>query len=390
MMSGSAKPKVVVFGAGATGRGHVGLLAWQAGAQTVFADIDEGLIGRLQEAGAYRVNLYDGQTCQHVEVQGARFLKAQPREQVAREIVEADLVLTSVFDQNLPDVAITVAQAASRCREAGRAAALNFIACENMQHSSSTLGRHVRELLQGTELSYCQQHFGFPDCMISRVVPRPEPDPLLITAEDYNEWTARREDFKGQLPQWLPALQLVDNQDARLERKLFMHNGGHAVCGYFGFHYGHEFIHEAVRDPRVVERVVGACDQIGEVVRRKHGFSPESIAEYKQDLYRRGAIPEMRDQVLRVVRQPLRKLGPKERLLGPARLALQYGLPRDHIIRGIVAALKYHHPADPQSVEMQSRIAEQGLRPMLGAVSQLAADDPLLAEIEQAWRDWKL
>jgi hypothetical protein len=33
-------------------------------------------------------------------------------------------------------------------------------------------------------------------------------------------------------------------------------------------------------------------------------------------------------------------------------------------------------------------IAQQGLVPMLRAVSQLAADDPLLAEIERAWRTW--
>jgi mannitol-1-phosphate 5-dehydrogenase len=389
-MSGESRPKVVVFGAGATGRGHVGLLAWQAGAQLVFADTDGDLIGRLQQAGGYRVNLYDGKTAQPIEVRGARFLDARQREAVAQEVAESSLALTSVFDQNLADVAITVARAAELCRAAGRQAPLNFIACENMQNSSSTLGRHALERLEGPARDWCRRHFGFPDCMISRVVPRPEPDPLVITAEAYNEWTARRDDFKGPPLAWLPALQLVDNQDARLERKLFMHNGGHAVCGYFGFHYGHQFVHQAVGDPRVVKPVVGACDQIGEVVRRKHGFSPSSIEEYKQDLYHRGAIPEMRDPILRVVRQPLRKLGPHERLLGPARLAPRYGLPRDHIVRGIVAVLKYHHPADAQSVEMQQLLAKQGLGPTLRAVSQLAADDPLLAEIEQAWRAWKL
>ncbi len=30
--------KIVVFGAGATGRGHVGLLSWQAGFEIVFVD----------------------------------------------------------------------------------------------------------------------------------------------------------------------------------------------------------------------------------------------------------------------------------------------------------------------------------------------------------------
>ena len=390
MTSTNPQRKVVVFGAGATGRGHVGLLAWQAGAHVVFADANERLVRALQQAGSYRVDIQDGKTCRPVVVQGVEYLSAAHREAVARQMVEADLVLTSVFDQNLLDVAITVALAASRCREAGRNRPLNFIACENMQNSSSTLGRQAREALTGEDLAYCRNYFGFPDCMISRVVPQPEPDPLVIIAEDYNEWTARREDFKGEAPTWLTALELVDNQDARLERKLFMHNGGHAVCGYFGFHYGHCHIHEAVADPRVAQRVAGACDQIGEVVRRKHGFSAESIEDYRHDLYRRGAIPEMRDQILRVVRQPLRKLGGQERLVAPARLAFEYGLPRDQIVRGIVAALKYHHPGDPQSIEMQRRINEQGIQGLLCQVSQLTPEDPLIAEIESAWAAWRL
>jgi mannitol-1-phosphate 5-dehydrogenase len=384
------KPKVVVFGAGATGRGHVGLLAWQSGAQVVFVDIDQDLIQRLRSAGAYRVNLHDHRRSVHLEVTGATFLNASERDGVAREIVDADLVLTSVFDQNLPDVAVTAAKAVSGCRLAGRTVPLNVIACENMQHSSSTLGRYVRELLEPLDLEWANRHLGFPDCMISRVVPRPEPDPLVITAEDYNEWTARREDFQGQPLSWLSALELVDNQDARLERKLFMHNGGHAVCGYFGFHYGHQFIHEAVADPRVAECVIGACDEIGEVVRRKHGFSPEEINQYKEDLYRRGAIPEMRDQILRVVRQPLRKLGGNERLLGPASLALEYALPRQHIIAGIVAALKYAHPADEQSVAMQTMLAEKGPRAVLAEAGKLDPHHPLLDEVEQGFRSWKL
>jgi len=390
MTSLPIKPKVVVFGTGATGRGHVGLLVWQAGAQIVFADIDETLIRTLQTAGSYRVNLFDGKSCQQLRVEGARFLSAKDRNEVAREIVDSHLVLTSVFDQNLSDVATTVAMAVKLCRQAGRKEPLNFIACENMQNSSSILGGHVREKLAEEDLAYCNAHIGFPDCMISRVVPRPEPDPLLIAAEDYNEWTARRANFKGEALPWLPALQLVDNQDARLERKLFIHNGGHAICGYFGFHYRHRYIHEAVADPKVAQHVIAACDQIGEVVRRKHGFSAASIEEYKNDLYRRGAIAEMRDQVLRVVRQPLRKLGAQERLLGPARLAQQYGLPRDKIVQGMAAALKYHHPDDPQSVEMQQRINAGDVKKLLCEVSQLAADDPLLAEIEKAWTDWRL
>jgi mannitol-1-phosphate 5-dehydrogenase len=298
-------------------------------------------------------------------------------------------VLTAVFDQNLPDVAQTLALAVSECRKSGLARPLNCIACENMMDSSSTLGRHVRGLLDGEDLAWCDAWVGFPDCMISRVVPRPEPDPLVIVAEDYNEWTARAEAFRGEKPAALTALELVDNQSARLERKLFVHNGGHAVCGYFGFHRGHKHIHEAVADPVVAERVVGALDELGEVVRRKHGFSAASIDEYKQDLCRRGAVPQMRDEILRVVRDPIRKLSPRERLVAPAKLAVEYGLSRRRIVEGIVAALKYSHPDDAQSLELARRLARDGLAHVLDNVCDIEPRSPLAGEIQAAWDEWQ-
>jgi mannitol-1-phosphate 5-dehydrogenase len=312
------------------------------------------------------------------------------REAIAREVVDAALVLTAVFDPNLSDVAQTLALALGECRKAGRSKPLNCVACENMMDSSSQLGEHVRALLSGDDLAHCDRVFGFPDCMISRVVPRPEPDPLVILTEDYNEWTARAEAFKGEKPSALAALELVDNQMARLERKLMIHNGGHAVAGYMGFHRGHEFVHEALADSVVVEHVVGALNESGEVVKRKHGFSAESIEEYKSDLGRRGAIPELRDQILRVVRDPIRKLSDRERLVAPAKLAVEYDLPRGWIVKGIVAALKYHHPGDSQSLQLKERLECEGLESTLSQVCSIDGSSPLAGEIAQAWREWAI
>jgi len=376
--------KIVVFGAGATGRGHVGLLAAQAGFQIVFVDKKPDLVEALRRAGQYVVKLY-GDRRQEITVSRYRVCFYEDRQTIAEEIRDAALVLTAVFDQNLPDVARTVALAVSAGRRSGRTRLLNCIACENMMDSSSTLGRHVRGLLGPEDSAWCGQFVGFPDCMISRVVPRPEPDPLVIVAEDYNEWTVRAEAFKGPKPAALGRLELVENQTARLERKLFVHNGGHAVCGYVGFHRGHKYVHEAVADPVVAEHVLGALDELGEVVRRRHGFSAESIHQYKQDLCRRGAVPEMRDEILRVVRDPIRKLSPRERLVAPARLAVEYGLPRRWIVRGIVAALRYSHPGDPQSLQLARRLSSEGLQPVLRDVCQIEPQSPLGQEILRQW-----
>jgi mannitol-1-phosphate 5-dehydrogenase len=256
-----------------------------------------------------------------------------------------------------------------------------------MMDSSTQLGQHVRRRLTGEDLAWCETHAGFPDCMISRVVPRPEPDPLVIVAEDYNEWTVRAEAFQGPKPAALAALELVDNQTARLERKLFIHNGGHAACGYIGFHRGHKYIHEAVADPVVAECVLGALDELGAVVRQKWNFSRESIDEYQRDLCQRGAVAEIRDEILRVVRDPIRKLSPRERLVAPANLAVQYGLPRSWIVKAIVAALRYRHPQDAQSMSMAGQLAQHGLAHVLDSVCGIAPGSPLAAEIDSAWQD---
>jgi len=381
--------KIVVFGAGATGRGHVGLLAWQAGFEMVFADIQPELVLKLRSAGEYTVNLY-GRQMQTIRVTNFRIYDASQRMEIAREITDAALVLTAVFDPNLLDVAQTLALAVKLCRQAGRTEPLNCIACENMMDSSSALGRHTRTCLEADDVDYFKRTFGFPDCMISRVVPRPEPDPLTIVAEDYNEWTARADAFKGEKPPSLAALELVDNQTARLERKLFIHNGGHAVCGYFGYHRGHRYIHEAVADGFVAEHVLGALDELGEVVRRKHGFSRESIEEYKQDLCRRGAVPEIKDEILRVVRDPIRKLSSRERLVAPALLAEQYGLPRGWIVKGIAAVLRCVNPADSQAGVLQDKLKNQGVIKVLEEICDIPGGSSLSKDIQQAYNQWKL
>jgi len=262
--------KIVLFGAGPPAAG-----TWPAGVagglDMVFVDRDASLVESLKQAGSYRVDLH-GESYREVSVTGFRVHPSEARQAVAGEIVEAALVLTAVFDPNLPDVARTLALAVGACRQAGRTVPLNCIACENMMDSSSVLGRHVRTLLTGKTGPTATAR------RLSRLHDQPRgaasADPRVIVAEDYNEWTCRADAFKGTKPAGLTALELVDNQSARLERKLFVHNGGHAACGYFGFHRGRTYIHEAVADPVVAEHVLGVLDEIGDVVRRKHAFSP--------------------------------------------------------------------------------------------------------------------
>jgi mannitol-1-phosphate 5-dehydrogenase len=384
--------KVIVFGAGATGRGHVGLLCWQKGYRLVFVDSNPILVQALREGGDYRVRLFSGNQSsngyEEIKVTGYKVYESSERAEIANEIVTADLVLTAVFDQNLHDVAETLAMAVRLCRHLNREKPIHVIACENMMDSSSTLGQYVEQLIEEKDLDYFKKKFAFPDCMISRVVPRPDADPLCIITEDYNEWTIRKDALIDKLPAGMDFIEPVENQTARLERKLFIHNGGHAVCGYVGFHRRCRYIHQAVHDPIVARFVSGALDELGEVIRHKHGFSKAEIEVYKADLGRRGSIAALEDDVLRVVRDPIRKLSCRERLVAPALFAGEAGLSRKWIVRGIVCVLKYSHPSDPQSIELQKMLNQGGLAATLQEISALQPGSVLPGEIEAAWLHW--
>jgi mannitol-1-phosphate 5-dehydrogenase len=383
VMSGrSSDRKVVVFGAGAAGKGLIGVLFAQVGYQIIFVDINEDLVHKLQQAGRYEVVIHrlDGQR-EDRTVQDFRILPAADREPVALAMLDADFVLTAVFAANLPDVAQTLALGVEQCRRSGRRSPLHCIACENMKKSSSTLRRHVEAILGPEDRLYLEEVLAFPDCMINRVVPSPI-DPLHVETEDYCEWTADAAAVKGPLPATLPFIEWVSNQQARLDRKLMVYNGSHAACAYFGFQRGHTWIHEAVADPAVAALVRGTNDELADVIQRVHGFTGAEMAAYKRDFWLRCENKGLRDKIVRIARQPARKLGRHDRLIAPAKLAQELGLSRDHILRAIWAALTYRHEDDPESLALAQQVRQQGWRRTLCQVGELATDDPLLDELE--------
>jgi len=372
--------RILIIGAGATGRGHLGALCHEAGFDLTFVDRDRALVNALATAGKYTVTLH-GEGERALVVDRFRALDVAEAAAVAAEFEQVSLVLTAVLPENLTAVAPVVAQGLRRRLEARSGAPINVLACENMQHGSTVLRNAVFEHLSPAEREKARMDVGFPDAMISRIVPMPKDDPLRLVAEDYNEWVARRSDFIGPKPD-LDALELVANLEARLERKLFMHNGAHAACGYLAFQKGYRYIHEAVADAMIARVVTGVLNEIGEVVRRVHDFSAQSIHAYKQSFITRGSVPELADPVARVVRDPIRKLAADERLVRPAVLAGELRLPCNHIAIGIAAALAYQSDDDPQSLRIAELIQEKGVAQTLFEISGIPPADPLSQLVE--------
>ena len=375
--------KVVIFGAGATGRGHIGQLAYASGYRLVFVDKDESLVRELSASRRYTVRLV-GAKVHEVVIEDFTVLPLSDEHAVAGEIASARLVLTAVLAENLPGVAKALSRGIIRRAELGIEAPLNVVACENMINGSTTLRGHVLEALDARYHDYLRVHVGFPNAMISRVVPAPKADRLLLEAEDYNEWPVDRGGFLGEDP-GIQGLSLVDNLPALLERKLYMHNTGHAVCGYLAWLKGYEVMCEAIMDPWIQAVVRGAMNESGEALRRKHGFSQESIARYGEDFIPRVAGKLIIDPVSRVIRSPLRKVGRNERLIGPACMALDYGLVPKNLALGIAALLCYRAPDDPEAEQLQHMLHQEGLTQVLRQAGGVDLEAyPALEDLVQA------
>ncbi|MBP0574529.1 hypothetical protein J8J27_27870, partial [Mycobacterium tuberculosis] len=89
--------------------------------------------------------------------------------------------------------------------------------------------------------------------------------------------------------------------------------------------------------------------------------------------------PYLKDDVARVGREPLRKLGKADRLVRPLIGTLEYGLPNENLIVGIAAALSYRNADDGQAVEMAARLAELGVAVALDRFTEGALPGPVLA-----------
>ena len=129
------------------------------------------------------------------------------------------------------------------------------------------------------------------------------------------------------------------------EAKLYGHNATHALAAYLAAQLGIEKMADLRPVPGFVPFLRDAfLRESGEALIRKHNgvdrlFTPEGYSDYADDLLDRMTNPFLMDTVERVGRDPERKLGWDDRLIGTMRLALSQGIePRRYAI-GAAAAL---------------------------------------------------
>ncbi len=159
----------------------------------------------------------------------------------------------------------------------------------------------------------------------------------------------------GLYPPFRRGLAVFEEKDDLLpfeEAKLYGHNAAHALAAYLGAAAGAASMAELAQRPGLLQFVrAAALDEAGAALVQRHAgrdplFTPAGFAAYMDDLLVRMTNPFLRDTVTRVARDPERKLGWDDRLVGAMRLALQAGVQPRRLALGAAAALAMVPPAD--------------------------------------------
>lgn len=378
--------KAVHFGAGNIGRGFIGLLLYQSGYETTFIDINEQLINALNEKGKYKVVLAAEESTEQIVENVSGINSEMDQEKVIEAIIEADLITTAIGPNVLPFISALLAKGL-QARYQQSEQPLHIIACENMVGGSSFLKEKVFEHIREEEKSELAARYYFPNAAVDRIVPNQLNDDILeVSVEPYYEWVVERQGANNEMPH-IEGITYVDDLTPYIERKLFTVNTGHAVPAYLGQYLNHDTIKGAMDDQRIQEVIKGALMESGEALIQTYGFNRQEHEQYINTIIGRFMNPYISDEITRVGRGPLRKLGKNDRLIRPALLYMEVtGKEPIQLAKVIAAVLHYENPEDDEAVKLQELIAEKGYKKTLQIVTELDEDHPLLQVVLREYK----
>lgn len=373
--------KALHYGAGNIGRGFIGALLYQAGYATTFVDVNSEIVDLINEKKEYRVVLAD-KTKDELIVRNVSAINSMEKpEELKAAIVEADIITTAVGPSILPIIAKSLVNGLRKRVEINKAP-LNIIACENLIGGSSLLKQHVYEGLAPEEVMLFDELFAFPDAAVDRIVPnQTNADKLMVTVEPYYEWVVDESALVGETPA-IEGVTFVPDLTPYIERKLFTVNTGHATVAYLGNQKGYKTIDESLTDEKVREIAESALKETGMVLVGKYGFDKKEHEAYIAKILSRFENTFITDDVTRVGRAPLRKLGGNDRLIGPAKQYLElFGHPPTNLIKAIAAAITYDIPEDEEAQTIQQLIRQKGLQQAITEITGLEMGNPIAEEI---------
>ncbi|MFN2557934.1 MAG: 2-dehydropantoate 2-reductase N-terminal domain-containing protein [Nitriliruptorales bacterium] len=376
--------RVVIIGPGRIGCGYLAPLFSEAGWEVVLAARDAATAERIRRTGRFLVRV-TGTGREHAICGIHAVAVGTPAFEV--EVADVDLVCTAVGVGNVPALGPPLARALAWRREDRP---LDVWCVENhavapaLEAAVWAVARSARLELPNTGIAgaiatvaVSHGDWGGPGV------------PTFIGDADRRLLVDGRRTLTGMPP--LPGVRLTASYEARLREKLYVFNAGHAVAAYLGWLLGHATVARAVADPFLRPMLVGCLLESRRALLAAYPRLGNDLRGPVAAALSRYADKDLADPVPRVARDPIRKLGQMDRLLGPAALIRETtGRVPAYFALAIAAALLYRHPDDVQAGLLGRHLRRHGVAHVLADVCGLQPGDPLGAAVARRYHGFIL
>ena len=392
----------VIFGAGKIARGFIGHLLYLSDIPFVFVEKADVLVDLINERGQYPVNIL-GAPEKNCTVKGIPALKFSQEEEIIDVIAHADAVFNAVGGKNLAEIVPFYTKGIER--RAALAAAgqlrrpLNFITCENWKKPADILRSGIEAAISEEAKPWYLANVGITEAVILRsgidaTAEQRVADPLWVNVQDYWQLHVDASRLKGITEDDIAAcnarlseepaltrgaiadpsgpdlmrikgLHLLDSFDGFLERKFYTYNAANGTVSFMGALLGYEILSDAARDPFILENLDGVYRETSQALCKKYGFEWDDQWAFTRTSLKKLQDVTIVDTIERNARDPIRKLGPEDRLVGSASMVYSYGILPEHLCTSIACAIFYHPPGkdvqDDSADELARLRREEGV-----------------------------
>jgi len=369
----------LIFGAGKTGRGFAAHLAFLGGYDVILIDKNRHLVSDLKKADQYDIQVLDNEekncTIKPVEIYHIEDVSWH------NEFVETSLIFTSVFGNNLEELAEDLAIALQKRYTENPNKVLTIITCENLTNAAGFLKKMVIKNLDEEKEKWLSEVVGFSESIIFRTCLEASADrsPLTVRAQNFFELPCDANEIKEELHVY--GLKPLKNFSNQLRRKIYTYNCINAVIAYLGAKKGYSQLYEAGNDAEILATARKAASETCLAQVAEFGFDTKEQEEWMNGAFAKFADKNIPDPIERNGADPERKLGRDDRLIGPALLALKHHIYPEGLLAGIMACFDYSDPN--KNFKIADLIFQKGPDLVLKEICGLSKEEELFMLIKE-------
>ena len=330
----SRRPLATIFGAGKVGRGFLAQLLNRADWDFSVVDSHAETVEKLRANEDWGVfNLSSGKT---------ERLKAKEimhiSENLEKLLQNSDLIMTAMGANQLTDWANSIRKPLCNRLRHGK---IDVILAENHPRPATAVREALLKGADEIEIKLLESNLGIAQAQVLRscIEPTKEQHPLTVQVQDH--WTLPLDGDALKTRIEIDGFELKPNFERELTRKLFTYNCVNAMVCYIGYLAGYEWLADAANNPKIAELALQAGMESSAALVAAYGFDADEQEMWCNRALEKYQDPTIRDPIERNARDPVRKLGRFERLLGPVHLCMEHGLPHQTLLIGVTAALRY-------------------------------------------------